>query len=248
MIRTIEEISMNAWPAAQTVLLDGWVLRFSGGYTRRANCVTALYPGREDAVSKIRACEALYQAQNLPVVFKLPGRQESAELDQILAGEGYAAEAETCVQALNLRQWAPGRTDDICLENTLTDAWHAAFCRFSGMAENNQLAHRQIISAIQPQTGFAWAHSAGQVAACGLGVIQSGYLGVFDIVTGAEFRRLGCGEKIMRGLLSWAKAQGAHTAYLQVMLNNPPALALYAKLGFRELYQYWYRVKKLPKD
>jgi N-acetylglutamate synthase len=27
------------------------------------------------------------------------------------------------------------------------------------------------------------------------------------------------------------------------MCNNTPALRLYARLGFQEVYQYWYRVK-----
>jgi|LGOV01.1.fsa_nt_gb hypothetical protein len=33
MIRFIEELSMSAWPALQTHLYDGWVLRISKGYT-----------------------------------------------------------------------------------------------------------------------------------------------------------------------------------------------------------------------
>ena len=50
----------------------------------------------------------------------------------------------------------------------------------------------------------------------------------------------------MRGLLDWGVRNGAHTSYLQVMLNNPAALSLYAKVGYQEAYQYWYRTSPLP--
>ncbi len=42
MIKLIEELSMNAWPALQTKLFDGWVLRFADGIV----CVNKIVDGR----------------------------------------------------------------------------------------------------------------------------------------------------------------------------------------------------------
>jgi len=61
----------------------------------------------------------------------------------------------------------------------------------------------------------------------------------------SNFRRQGFGETIVKSLLNWGITNGVNTAYLQVMLNNPPALTLNDKLGFKEEYKYWYRVKKV---
>jgi ribosomal protein S18 acetylase RimI-like enzyme len=94
-----------------------------------------------------------------------------------------------------------------------------------------------------PQGGFISLRHGGQVVACGMGVVQEGFVGLFDIVTAAGFRKRGFGRQIVLDLLAWGKRRGAHTAYLQAMLDNGPALRLYSKAGFREVYRYWYRVK-----
>ena len=83
----------------------------------------------------------------------------------------------------------------------------------------------------------------GRILGCGLGVTQGKHLGIFDIVIAPDHRGQGHGTRLINALLAWGQAQGAQTAYLQVMCNNEPALRLYEKLGFQEKYQYWYRIK-----
>jgi ribosomal protein S18 acetylase RimI-like enzyme len=96
---------------------------------------------------------------------------------------------------------------------------------------------------IIPRTGFAFLRDESEIIACGLGVVEGSYIGLFDIVTETGRRRQGYGGQIVRGLLNWGMEQGARQAYLQVTKRNEPAQALYSKLNFREQYQYWYRVK-----
>jgi ribosomal protein S18 acetylase RimI-like enzyme len=100
-----------------------------------------------------------------------------------------------------------------------------------------------MLESLVPTAGYARLHQDGDIVACGLGVVQAGFLGLFDIVVAPHARRRRFGQALMAGLLAWGQQAGAHTAYLQVMLNNDAALRLYSGLGFQEAYQYWYRVK-----
>jgi ribosomal protein S18 acetylase RimI-like enzyme len=74
-----------------------------------------------------------------------------------------------------------------------------------------------------------------------LGLTAQGWLGLFDIATAPEQRNRGLGRAVVSSLLRWGRECGAQTAFLQVVPQNAPALQLYAGLGFREIYQYWYR-------
>src|SRR5215472_6169829 len=93
----VEETCLNAWPALRQVLLDGWVLRFSEGLTRRANSVNPLRGPRETGGSLITACEALYHRRLLPTIFRLPSIIDPG-LDEQLHTLGYAREGESCVR------------------------------------------------------------------------------------------------------------------------------------------------------
>ena len=75
-----------------------------------------------------------------------------------------------------------------------------------------------------------------------MGVVSAQALSIVDVVTAAEYRQQGYGTTLLGQLFAWAQRAGASDAALQVQADNAPARALYTRLGFREVYQYWYRV------
>lgn len=240
-IRLIEEISINAWPSPQTLVYDGWVIRFAEGYTRRANSINPLYPSTQRLADKVQYCETLFRNQGLPPVFKLTDASEPSELDSLLDSLGYVTDALTGVRLLNLNGWRGRVESKVQLTEALTPQWFTGYWRTSGNPAKHESAARQILSNILPGHVFASINVEDQLVAFGLGVLQNGYFGLYDIVTVPAYRRQGLGRTIVEALISWAWAHSAHTAYLQVMLNNPPALALYEQIGFQPAYHYWYR-------
>ena len=105
--KQIEEASLNAWPALRRMVVDGWLVRFSEGYTRRANSVNPLYGGYIDVEEKIRFFEQLYVERKLPCVFKVTPFVQPNSLDTILDTLGYQPEAPTSVQILDLATYIP---------------------------------------------------------------------------------------------------------------------------------------------
>nr|WP_227464285.1 GNAT family N-acetyltransferase [Nocardioides lijunqiniae] len=80
----------------------------------------------------------------------------------------------------------------------------------------------------------------GERIAGGVAAYDRDWVGFRTIEVDPEHRRRGLGLAIMAELLDWGAERGATTAYLQVLGDNEPALALYARLGFREHHRYRY--------
>ena len=55
---------------------------------------------------------------------------------------------------------------------------------------------------------------------------------VDDIAVRPDLQRRGLGEAMMRWALAWFRQEGMRRAWLDVLLDNAPAMALYRKLGF----------------
>ena len=241
VIRHIEELSLNAWPCLETAFYDGWVLRFAAGYTRRANSVNPLYPSSLDPVQKLGYCQRAYRDRGLPAVFKLTPASE--DLDAFLGEHGYGREAPTSVQIVGLSEVPQPRRDGVELLEQPNRAWFAAYCALNRDVRRHFLTMTQMLERLAVPACFVSFKQDGETVALGMAVAERGYVGLFDIVTRQTVRNQGIGRDVVLHLLQWGKRQGAEHAYLQVMRDNAPALHLYQKLGFRELYGYWFRVR-----
>ena len=58
---------------------------------------------------------------------------------------------------------------------------------------------------------------------------------IYNIAIAPEFRREGIGEALLRHLIDKADADGCKLVTLEVRSGNEAAMALYKKLGFREV-------------
>lgn len=239
--RRLEEAILNSWPALEQVLIDGWVVRFGGGFTRRANSVTPLYESLQPPEAKLPHIEALYAARQLPMIVRLTDRAGAPNLDADLERLGYAFSSGALVMTLDLQADAPWQALDVELDTLALDDWLAHYDRLYGADRAGQDAQGAIIRKIPTRHVLAAYQLEQQVVACGIGVIEGEFLGLFNILTGSATRGRGYGKRLMAGLLAWGHAHGARWAHLQVMDSNRAALALYTGLGFRVAYRYWYR-------
>lgn len=245
-IRRIEELSINAYPALSTLLYDGWVLRFSGGFTRRANAVHPLGESSLPLDEKIAVCEAAYRAAGLPVVFKLTGFRETdppSPLEQALIDRGYALDSLTSLYRCALKPPSAPPFPAIRIENTLTQDWLSAFIRLEGIAPEKAPIVQMMRQRVALPTGCLSLLRDGQIVGLAQGVVEGDWLGVYSVIVDESQRGRGFGMALMQAVMIWGWEAGARRSYLQVKTDNVPALRLYQRLGYTEVYRYWYRQK-----
>jgi GNAT superfamily N-acetyltransferase len=234
----VEETCLNVWPALREVLLDGWVLRFSAGLTRRANSANPLRPVSHVDVP---ACEALYRRLGLPTIFRVLSLTDPL-VDERLAEAGYAREGESCVLYGPIEDVEAARDPDVKLLEEATQEWFAAMAALQSHSSEQAAIYRRIVSQVAIPAAFAVLSDEGGAVALAYGGLHNGLLCYESVITDSRRRRQGWGRRIVSALAAWARDEGAFGACLEVEARNAPARALYDAIGLkRELYRYHYR-------
>lgn len=243
-IRTLERLSSRALPAQINRFYDGWLMRFNDGYTQRANAVYPIYAQPDDVLATILHCEAEYNSVHQPTRFKLTEATLPSHLDNILDSRGYETSTRHHVHAIKLRDFN-GSKMPIQQASYASEAWIALYLAWMKTPEDLIKAVRHTLTKVPDHADFCTLlDEDGQAVALGYGVQTEAWYGLFGIVVDADKRHRGYGQAMTEALMSLGKASGATYAYLQVDGNNTSALGLYEKLGFRQQYDYWYRLRR----
>lgn len=244
-ILRMEELAINAFPSLCTELCEGWVLRFSEGYTYRANCVCPLYPGGKGLLDKVDECERKFFVRKLPCVFKLTDGAPQG-LQTVLEQRGYTHVKTVHMMRLALSeiQVEPVSQSEVELLTGKSMKWFETSLQFAPLEESQNIRIRR---AIFRQTGgkmLCLRAKAGMrsVGIC-LGVLERGYMGLFSLQVDKNYRRQGIATQLIQAAFATAKKYGAKTAYIQVHSDNKDASRLYEALGFRVFYAYCFKAK-----
>jgi N-acetylglutamate synthase len=232
----LEDTAIRAWPAAEEMSLGSWLLRFNHGYTKRANSAYAM--GTVD-IADLPEIQTWYRDRLLPLIIRELSLHENPQLGELLRNLGHEQFDETIVMTADLVDLATDAVGVVTL-----DEWLELYARFEGATKGNQIHHRALLERIATPVALAASSVLGTQVACGLGVCDGEWLGLFDIATDPERRRQGHGKALVAELLDWGHDRGARRAYLQVLASNAGAIRLYESFGFREAYRNWYWIKR----
>lgn len=238
-IAAIERASAIAWPAAETETVGEWVLSSGDGFSRRRNSAIPTGSLPDDPRQRVADVVAWYRERGILPRFRITSACDP-EADEMLERSGWALEASTLVMSRPLCD--AGSVEGIAESQTASDAWIDAELNALGLDRSLVGPWLETIKAVPQPAVFAMAIDEGESAGAGFGVVVDRLLASFEIAVVEHRRRRGHGRRLMAALHAFGLREGADDAFLQVMEDNSPAIALYEHLGYATLYRYWYRV------
>jgi GNAT superfamily N-acetyltransferase len=234
----IERAGVNAWPAQETADVDGWLWRYTGGGSQRANSVSPLAFSGRDVEAAIADVEWRYRSRRSPVRFQICDVNAPGDLDARLATRGYRLR-EPCTTLARDIGPAP-MPADVEIAAAPSDDWMSVY--LSNISADRRPIAPEILARVPAPRAFLLLRTGGRPAATALAVVAGDVVIAECVGTHAELRRTGAAAKVMRALEAWGADQGATVAALQAVAANTPAQRLYAALDYVHVGSYHYRL------
>ncbi len=244
----LDDAMARAWPPATMEKIGGWMLRYSGGVTRRANSVLTV--GKPvDLDAAIAAGEDFYERRGAEPVFLVSDGSTPSEVGPALAERGYVEDARTWIVHRNVdgspscagapSEWYVDTSD------TVTDAWFDAYWAVEGGRRGPAAVpvFRDVLLQPASPTRFVTVEEQRSVLAVGQVVVVGETACVQCLATVPAGRRQGAGTAVVAALTREAASLGARVVFGAVMADNEASLGLFERLGYHRSHQYRYMLR-----
>ena len=216
-IRALEHAAALAWPGTAQQWVGGWFLRAADGHTSRANSAVPLQLSA--TLAELPAIIDWYRARELPAWLAVPER-----LLRITAVGAKANRVMVC--DISARNTSPAVT----LADSPDTSWLTLYER--------QVPVEVLTAVTDGEVTFASITDASAVGvAVGRGAVTAApdgtrWLGVTSVRVADARRRQGHAQTLCAALMNWGAERGATRCYVQVLVDNTPAIRLYESMGF----------------
>ena len=227
-LRRIERLHVRAWPAFETADIHGWLWRYSGGGSQRANSVSTVDFSGGDPATALDEVEARYRARNAIVRLHTYDLSAPAGIMDLLQARGYRGGETTLTMAKAVETSNP--PDDVEVASVPNVEWQEVY--LGAISESRRSVNAKILGAVPQPCGYFSCRRAGQVISTGLCVADGDFAVIECMATRAEARRQGGADAVLRSLEAWAIARGVKTLALQAVADNTAAIPLYTRFGF----------------
>ncbi|MFB4306156.1 GNAT family N-acetyltransferase [Actinomadura sp. GTD37] len=239
LLKSLQERAARGQPAEHVEDAGGWWLRLAPHCSWWVETVLPhgdVRPG--ELIRRIAETEKFYAAHDAVPRFQLTPQVCPEGLDAVLEKRGYRRHGSVSLQVASAAA-VSGREPalKVRLDERPTREWFETWQAVNGYSR----AEWEMLARIDRLSAYASALIGDEVVAVGRAVADTGWAGVFSMVTLPRARGKGAAHSVLTALSDWAAANNADRLYLQVERDNTPALRLYGRAGFAEICTYHYR-------
>jgi GNAT superfamily N-acetyltransferase len=248
-VGSLELTMARHWQAAEQDWLGGWLLRASGGFTRRANSVLAVgEPGMPMHVAVLEVSDWYADRGLRPIAAAPEPRLDEDNTEQLLAAAGAfevagwrpiaGAGALVLTAATGEVRGAARQPTGLLpqLHDRPDAAWLARY-HYRGQSVPAQ-GVALLLSA--PEQVFASVRDGERVIGVARGSLAERWAGLTALEVDPEYRRRGVASALLAAIAEWAWQRAARSIYVQVGETNEIGRQLYFSAGFEPHHTYAY--------
>lgn len=256
-INKLEKIGSDVHPALEQAVLEGWILNYTEGFSKRGNSVLPQTEGT-DLLVQVQNCETWYEKRGQTPIFKMT-KAAPKGLKELLEKCGYTDEASTDVMTVlpenpvfqeKMESVVEPEETGVIMTSSPDEAWLKCYFEYENRTDPKtmDIVRRQFalvdknenLSAI-----YCRIQMWGKDVAVASVVIEDGVMFLLNVVVNPDCRGKGYGKILVKQILEAACDIGAEKLCLQVVASNEVAKNMYKSFGFEVQYSYWYMCKSI---